>query len=152
MAQRPEEWREVRQGMLGMLIVAALLAGLIIGLNYAFDCEVSGSSREEYVLLEFTKVVMHTRGCYTVFHLKDNRQYTEHTFSNARLIQDVPPGEPMYVNYKRKWVTGWRTGKEYDMGRVYDDPATIHIHDINELGGAGWDHGKAGRGHTTVIE
>ena len=58
------------------------------------------------------------------------------------LYSDVPQGERMYVEYCKKCSAGDASYKRVD----------IHIHNVDEIHGGGWDHGKFGRGQTVVVE
>jgi protein required for attachment to host cells len=53
-------------------------------------------------------------------------------------IQDVPEGKSM-------WFKGER-------GNHYYYNMEFHIHSVQDINGANWNHGKQGRGQTHVIE
>jgi len=59
----------------------------------------------------------------------------------VNFLPDVPNTEKMSVTI----TYGGRSGRD---AIKYD----FHIHSINDLGGAGWDEGKFGRGQTSVIQ
>jgi len=64
--------------------------------------------------------------------------------SNVELIRDVPAGSPMWAESRIK-ERGWG-GPETILS------LRIHIHSEKDIVGGGWNHGKLGRGKTTVVE
>jgi len=67
-----------------------------------------------------------------------------HTINNAvEVFVDVEPHQKSW--YKCNWTwNGWLgSDNEY---------CELHIHDLNEIGTAGWNHGKFGSGSTTRID
>lgn len=65
--------------------------------------------------------------------------------SSVTLYTDVPEGEKSW--YKCEW--DWNAMSGADTDTAYCD---IHIHNIDELGTADWNHGKFGSGSTTRID
>ena len=66
-------------------------------------------------------------------------------YRTVTLYTDVPPDEKSW--YKCRWTRNMWTGTDADT--AYCD---IHIHNIDELGTADWNHGKFGSGSTTRID
>ena len=64
---------------------------------------------------------------------------------NIRLYTDAGPGEKAW--YECEWTRNTWTGADLDT--AYCD---MHIHNIDELGTADWNHGKFGSGSTTRID
>jgi len=64
---------------------------------------------------------------------------------NIRLYTDAGPGEKAW--YECEWSRNEWTGADLDT--AYCD---IHIHGLDELGTADWNHGKFGSGSTTRID
>lgn len=61
-----------------------------------------------------------------------------------RIIADVPEGNNM-----------WAKAKKYNPGgflSLADKTAEIHIHSPQDINPGAWNHGKYGRGQTTIIE
>lgn len=130
-------------------IVAALLVAalLIIGI-------VNGCSRQELPdkkIDRVARILMHEPDRYTfLYRVPDSKELESMTIDhiiNLSIIEDVPTNNEMWVNIKRHSGGGGRTRDE-----VTIDSVEIHIHGANDINGAGWNHGKFGRGQTTVVE
>lgn len=63
---------------------------------------------------------------------------------NVKIFDDVPAGQKM-------WITILMVDEPYD-GMDFIPTLEIHLHDLKDVQGAGWDHGKLGNGTTEVIE
>ena len=63
-------------------------------------------------------------------------------FAEFKMFYDVPKNERMYVKYKKEWKDG---GPKYKY-------VHIHIHEMKDVEGGGWNHGKFGSGRTQAIE
>jgi len=59
-----------------------------------------------------------------------------------RIYDDVPVGKEMYVEYSKKCQGG----------TLFFYNVNIHIHNLYELQGGSWNHGKFGKGQTQVIK
>ena len=64
---------------------------------------------------------------------------------NPKIIIDVPKGEKMYYEYKYSFNSFWGC---MDSANSY---VKIHVHSINDIIGADWNHGKFGTGKTNRI-
>lgn len=73
--------------------------------------------------------------CEERFELKTE----EPPYGATRIFVDVPPGDSMYVEHL-EWADGTKR------------QCHIHIHRVEEINGAGWNHGEDGRGMTNVVE
>ena len=77
---------------------------------------------------------------------------------NITIIEDLQPNEPVRVEYLcGKGVEHPQSCRpipdSFSYWRVYSaSKLTIHLHSVKEIDGAGWNHGKNGRGMTTVVE
>lgn len=67
-----------------------------------------------------------------------------HWISSTQYFFDVPAGQPMWV--EKKDITQYPNGSA-TIGRI-----ALHLHSPQDINGAGWDHGKFGRGSTQVVE
>ena len=65
------------------------------------------------------------------------------TFRDAEitLFKDVPQGSTV-------WARVQRDGDDFN---GIDERVEIHIHSVDDINGAGWNHGKFGSGTTTKI-
>lgn len=84
---------------------------------------------------DYTFIITHEDKSNTVWRVKSH-------FMHVEIFNDVPSHERMYVKYKKVWKQG-----EAIYQYIY-----IHIHDLKDVEGGGWDHGKFGQGRTQVIE
>lgn len=66
-------------------------------------------------------------------------------YRSVTLYTDVEPDEKSW--YECGWT--WNPWSGTDTDTAYCD---IHIHDLDELGTADWNHGKFGSGSTTRID
>ena len=92
------------------------------------------------------RIFMHEPGRYSfMIQLSDSDVVTMRTFRlfncETRFILDVPQDEKMWAYIQEKGK-----GPEY---RTFVD---LHIHSVRDMEGAGWDHGKFGRGQTHIIQ
>ena len=100
-------------------------------------------------LERIVRVLMHDPGHFTFLAEQPNTgeliQVTVDLHSNCgvRILQDVASDQPSWT----RWETWTRGGGICDVRNL-----EIHIHSADEVNGAGWDHGKFGRGQTTVVE
>ncbi len=110
---------------------------------------ISGCGSESHLPLEdrridnIQRILMHDSYEYTFFIQKDN-ELTSETFQFRGLpkfIIDISAGEPMYVIYK-----------PYPNWDHVITNARIHIHSPQDINGAGWNHGKFGKGQTIPLE
>ena len=64
---------------------------------------------------------------------------------NIKVYTDAEPGEKSW--YRCGWT--WNPWTGTDLDTAY---CNIHIHNLDELGTADWNHGKFGSGSTTRID
>jgi hypothetical protein len=91
------------------------------------------------------KVMMHEPGSYSLISQENEKpELTPFVFESydIHLLADVPEGKPMYAELSEQ--NGER--------EKYWKTATIHIHSHRDINGAGWNHGKFGKGTTTEVE
>lgn len=92
------------------------------------------------------RVFMHTTKKFSVLVEKDNKfVIMEFYCDNVAFQRDVPSGERLWAeaHYKEKTEV-----------RNYGHPQALvfHLHDLREMNGAGWDHGKHGRGMVSPVD
>jgi hypothetical protein len=92
------------------------------------------------------RVFMNENTRYTFITIENGEaivmEKSTHCPSKIHLYTDVPKGERMYIEYCNKCSGGSEILKQLD----------IHIHNLDEIQGGEWNHGKFGRGKTQVIE
>lgn len=94
-----------------------------------------------------TRVLMHEHRRWTLIVLPANSTelrmiYLKLVWGYAKVINDVPEGQPMWARVI--WYKQW--------GESRIKRLEIHIHSAKDINGAGWNHGKFGHGQTQVIE
>lgn len=97
------------------------------------------------------RVFMHEPGDYTVMWLDKDKQLQTRRFngyrSNVILKADVSSGEPMWAEWR-----GWGSPNHPNEDRyVSYERVVIHVHNAESINGAGWNHGKHGRGQTQEV-
>jgi hypothetical protein len=121
-----------------------LLLCFLAGLTGCGDC--AKEQVPEVIRLEGQlRILMHEQGRYTIFEEMPNGLVRQHSFEICRDHKDpvithgLPVKQPTWVEYQRE---------QGGCNRLI----AIHLHSVSEINGAGWNHGKFGRGQTTVIE
>lgn len=101
------------------------------------------------------RIFWHEGDKYSVLVKNDDNTYKTVRFPNYQcgsirdgdgviIVADVPGDQKMWVS---------TVVQEEDNIRPYCfERLTIHIHSPHDIDGGGWDHGKFGRGQTSVIE
>jgi len=130
---------------LSLLLLLALAIGGMAGVGKLLATDWSETKRMDGV----SRVMMHEPSRYTILVEKPDGVVAQYTFGQGccgnvpEIYRDVPVGQPMWIEY--------RTGNP-DTNRAFDQLLTIHVHSVSNINGAGWNHGKFGRGDTTVVE
>jgi len=116
-------------------------------------CQPAGNEEQKPLVTTTVKnierVLMHEPGEYTFFYTnpqdpKELLSFRVESIRKLKIFQDVSSEE-------KSWLTiVSRGGCEYSCYGV--ESLEIHLHFAEEINGAGWNHGKFGRGQTTVIE
>jgi len=92
--------------------------------------------------VEFQRVFLNESNRFTFIVDGVPREIMVWYTSHIKIFYDVPPGEPMY----------YESQKKCKQGNVKYEYLYIHIHSVKDIGGGGWNHGKFGRGNTSVLE
>jgi len=120
---------------------------------FLFGC--SDQVVEEKVYSNVARVFWHEGNRYSVFIELEEGVYDRVSFSGrlcsktrgvvegVTIVSDVPPGELMWV--REKTLDDSRNRGVCLIG------LEIHLHDIQDLEGGSWDHGKFGRGSTVSL-
>ena len=94
-------------------------------------------------------IYYHEGESYSVAIEKDNQismfrlPTGSHTGIPLAIITDIKPDGTMWIECEYSW-NHWH-------GEVIGKGCEIHIRDIDDIGTAGWNHGKNGSGQTTRI-
>ena len=144
---------------------AAILLSIVASLCLIFSVTTSGSGKAENTSTEnvkqpavvqkpkveskifFDRIFLHETNHYSVFTVEEDKKVTVKSFRSyipygkITLFCDVEKGD-------RMWAEEWKNGNWVDA--TLD--AAIHIHSLDDLNGAGWNHGKFGNGMTVPIE
>lgn len=133
-----------------IILVISLLLVMAIGLMTFVLPIISATDWSETKRIDgVSRVMMHEPSRYTMLVEKSDGTIAQYSFGGGccgnvpKIFHDVPSGQPMWIEY--------RTG---DPGKnsAFDQLLTIHVHSVGDINGAGWNHGKFGRGETTVLE
>lgn len=149
---------------------AAVLLSIVASLCLIFSVTTNGSGKAENTSTEnveqplavkqpqaapkpkvekkifFDRIFLHETNHYSVFTVEEDKSVTfksfhPFTYQKITLFCDVEKGD-------RMWAEEWKNGNWVDT--TLD--AAIHIHSLDDLNGAGWNHGKFGNGMTVPIE
>lgn len=90
------------------------------------------------------RVMMHESDRWSFFAEGCDRPIEVRLYSlkDLHIKRDVAPNEKCWIEVGPPWVHN-------ECLRL---SLVIHLHSFKEINGAGWDHGKFGRGETTVLE
>jgi hypothetical protein len=92
------------------------------------------------------RILMHEPNKYSfIFKYDEAKEYslvTVNVWGVPKIIPDVTNGEKCWVEVGAPWV----------QNESFRISLTIHVHSAADINGAGWNHGKFGRGQTTVVE
>jgi hypothetical protein len=117
-----------------LLVSLSALAALA-----ATGCSDHSSGRIDNVV----RVFMHDANHYSVIYRNGDQLATkDFRFSpDTKILTDAPKDGPMWAEYTA--VNENTSSARYNL--------TLHLHDPAELNGAGWDHGKSGKGTTVIV-
>jgi hypothetical protein len=153
--------------VLGLIFITSLWSSIFF---LARGCgkkeELEAVQAKPMVVSGVVRVFMHQPGHYTFFVKQaDNKigQLSVGYVSPQRvtIIEGLSEKETMRVEIVcGQWGPNWnrsRTCRSIPQPFAYwyisqASRLTIHLHSVRQVDGAGWDHGKNGRGTTTVIE
>lgn len=127
---------------LGCLFIVLIVLAIIIVV-------IASIPKMEYhvVRRNIVKVMMHEPERYSVLVQDTDKSLKTLTYRGCKLIADVPKNESMWLEIEMNKAKEEVTDEGY-----HYKWAKIHIHSADQLNGAGWDHGKHGRGQTEVVE
>ena len=135
---------------------------LCAGLIFCYGCE-DKREQEHYKVTHRIKnvvrVFMHEPDVYTVYYQKPGSDKIEKEYINSlgtdkvAIIADVAPDEMMHVEFACEHLVPCENRKGCNKKLCVNmKKAKIHIHSVDDINGAGWNHGRHGRGQTVVIE
>lgn len=93
------------------------------------------------------RILMHNSGSYTVFSKDPNTSKLREDFvkyCKVDLIADLDKDKECYGTITYQPRNEWAETNYIS--------AEFHIHSAKEINGAGWDHGKFGKGQTAEVE
>ncbi len=88
---------------------------------------------------QYSLLVRGEQGVLSSIDLRGNHN------AKANIFTDVPPDQPMYARVLHS--PEGRCG-----GNIRPWYTELHVHTVQEINPAGWNHGKLGRGQTIEIE
>ena len=115
---------------------------LIVSIFVLCGCSKTVITYETFVV---DKIFMNSPNSFTFWTKNDDNSVTQRfigeNYINVKIKLDVKKGNKSYVFYHTEstWSNDYYT-------------VVIHMSDMNEMDGAGWNHGKFGRGQTTVLQ
>lgn len=107
-----------------------------------------GSVPQDERVDDVVRIFMHERGRYTVLKqsavessIVEQKVPGYSCDATATYVPDVPKDQPMWlsVHYEGTYIQ-------------YSARIIFHVHSAQDIGGAGWNHGKAGSGQTVVVQ
>ncbi|OGY41747.1 MAG: hypothetical protein A2Y82_02610 [Candidatus Buchananbacteria bacterium RBG_13_36_9] len=140
-----------------IFLVVIGISTVLIGLWFLCENSFERQSRMPPIKKEkienITRIFMHEPYRYTFFidGQNDKKEVLVKTIraSCIKIYNNVLANETSWIEYVI-WDQNdplQKRGDNWDV-RILE----IHIHDISQIQGAGWDHGKFGKGATNVIE
>ena len=145
-AAPPPLWFTLGFGFLVVLISLVMLSGFLMWIS-SIDANNKASQQAAktdpacQINLSVSRILMHLPGKYT-FVVEEGDEYKFYTWDNCfvKWAKDAIPGEPIRVE-------GYKD--------IYNVHLIVHLHDANEIDGAGWQRRKGKfieNGNTNVIE
>ncbi len=130
-----------------LLLALFLLGCLPLFLPGCMDCGVSPITHR---IDNVERVLMHEPYHFT-FIVRNGDEMGQRTVRGWRdtsvtYVDDVPKGQTMYVDVTEKVY------QDVDHCAKQVEHMEIHIHSFKDVVGAGWDHGKFGKGRTEVVQ
>lgn len=109
-----------------------------------------------------TRVFMHEPGHFTFLventDSKKIGQLRVQTYRDDTIIrEDLEDGQSIRVEYscgkyQKEFYQCKSIPPNFSNWTVHARKLTIHLHSVKEIDGAGWNHGKFGRGQTIVVQ
>jgi hypothetical protein len=124
-----------------LLLLLCLLAGLT-------GCGEKKRVSEIMRLEGRMRILMHEPGRYTILAEMPNWEVKQYSFGRTCglmvpvITYGLPAEQPVWVAYQ----------VEQSGPHICNRLIEIHLHSVTEINGAGWDHGKQGKGQTTVVQ
>ncbi len=136
-----------RMSVTGMIIAIACAAVFPFIHEDHINNEFSQAPEQEERIENITQIFLHEPGVYTIHVYAPETKsatsdYLHNKYTPVEFVYDAPDGKLAWL------VISYRTYNEDRRNKKL----TFHIHPNEKLLGAGWDHGKGGRGRTNVIE
>lgn len=139
------------------VVTGIVIAGSITLLVIRIDEFESHSYVADIPIYNVQRVLMHEEGNYDFLIFgQDSVSLQEIQINGSKtLYADVPPDKNIWLDlhYKvyspaeeKQLKANPKLGFSHCLG------VEIHLHSAKDINGAGWDHGKSGKGQTNVIE
>lgn len=127
--------------------ITVLVLFVLVGVGCGAERECSG--RHDNIV----GVYMHEQGVYSFMQINQKTKVVSEVELRCKwpnrcvFVADVPVDQPMWLNYVIT-TTDTRGCEAIGGG---EGKTEVHIHAASDITGGGWDHGKSGRGQTSVI-
>ena len=136
------------------VIILAIFAVIVIFLGISNEANAWGKKKTFDVKIEnIERIHYHEGASFTYWQRVEGHKIIPIRFRHSWwgyektkiiIYDDLKPDEKM-------WAIERGSGDPHEEGSVVDY-VEIHVHSIKEIQGGGWNHGKFGRGTTTVVE
>lgn len=137
--------------------VFAVIFLAVCGYSWLSGPYITGEKYPDERIDNVARVLMHEPGYYSILVKEKNnnlvcRSFGQYGRVSVKIIADVQSDQPMWAQVFPNLIE--RDSTFYPLcnySEKYDPYVEIHIHSGKDIDGAGWDHGKFGRGKTNVI-
>ena len=112
------------------------------------------------VIRNVQRIFMHEKGRYTALVKNSNTNkigrlaIVIYNDLNLMMFEDVPENEQIWIEYYCGYpdYNCKEIPANFSFWKIYPEKVIMHLHSAKEINGAGWNHGKYGRGQSVVIE
>lgn len=131
-----------------VLVIVFAIGAIVGGLIFAaanYNSKDATPVEEKSERINFVRLFYHEHKRYSVFKMDETTkaltlvEIDRNGFWDIKIVCDVPEFESMWYETVKNKGDSWST-------------AVIHIHGPEDINGSDWNHGKHGRGQTTVVE
>jgi len=142
------------------LFLVAAISFVFVGCNEDKKTEIVKPT----VVSGIVRVLMHNLGSYTFLVKQADKKIGQLSIhanvQRVHLVEDLTDKEPMRIEIVCGW---WNSDRDnqytckpipqtFSYWSISANQLVIHLHSVRQIDGAGWNHGKFGRGTTIVVE